>query len=115
MKLTLLVSMPSAIQPTVTPAPVMPSERAVEAFLFRDWVCVTCSASGSSWTLPCGRQAPGSALTTFLAGLPAPAGLTGSAGPWMIASGMTRCTKGLAFSRASSLRDTVAATALTSR
>src|SRR5581483_6024097 len=62
MKFSFWVSMPSAIQPTLTPAPVMPSERAVGAFGLDEAVPVSESASGSSCTLPLGRQAPGGSL-----------------------------------------------------
>ena len=54
--------MPSAIQATVTPAPVKPSDRAVLAPGTVESVFVTCRASGSSCTVPFGRQAPGRVL-----------------------------------------------------
>ena len=54
--------MPSAIQATLTPAPVKPSDRAVFAPGTVESVFVTCRASGSSWTLPFGRHAPGRGL-----------------------------------------------------
>ena len=48
MKFTLLVSTPSAIQATFTPAPVMPNERAVLAELLSESVLVSAKPSGSS-------------------------------------------------------------------
>src|ERR1700733_13498137 len=58
-RFTLLVSTLSAIQATLTPAPVIPSERAVSAFGSPESVFVVCNASGSSKTLPLEPQAPG--------------------------------------------------------
>src|SRR5271155_4367708 len=62
MKLMLLGSTPSAIQATLTPAPVKPSARAVKADGSVESVLVTCSASGSKSTAPLAPHAPGSAL-----------------------------------------------------
>src|SRR5208282_2667190 len=58
MKFTLLGSTPSAIQATLTPAPVMPSERAVWAKGSFESVFVTSNASGTSAS-PLAPQAPG--------------------------------------------------------
>ena len=62
MKLTLFGSTPSAIQATFTPAPVMPSERAVGWRGLSEAVLVSDRPSGSSCTWPFGPQAPGITL-----------------------------------------------------
>ncbi len=77
-KFALAGSMPSAIQATLTPAPVKPRDRAVLALGTVESVCVTGSASGSSWTPPLGRQAPGRVLMAD----DAAAGAEGAAGLW---------------------------------
>ena len=71
MKSGLLGSIASAIQPTVTPLPVIPSDRAVFAFELSESTLIVCSASGSSWTLPSGTQAPGSGVAPAPEALPA--------------------------------------------
>ncbi len=105
----------------MTPAPVMPSERAVSAPGVSESVCVSDRPSGASWGVVA-LQAPGitfgvSELLTVddrgLAFLRAGAGM--GATPWMTTSGMTSATAGLAFSRATSPAETVAASAFTSR
>ena len=62
MKFTLFGSTPSATQATFTPAPVMPSERAVGWAGLAEAVPVSDSPSGASWTWPFGPQAPGITL-----------------------------------------------------
>ncbi len=116
-------SIPSAIQATFTPAPVMPSDRAVSAPGVSESVWVSDRPSGAS----CGvvaLQAPGitfgvSELLTVdargLAFFRAAVGAGVGATPWMTTSGMTSATDGLAFSRAASPADTVAASAFTRR
>ena len=96
MKFTLFGSTPSAIQATLTPAPVIPSERAVFAFGLVESVCVSDKPSGSSCTWPFGPQAPGITLgvSDVLAPLRAvfedAAGVTGAGvAPLMVTSGMT--------------------------
>src|ERR1019366_8282251 len=116
MKFTLFGSTPSAIYATLTPAPVNPSERAVNACGSSDAVCVTCSASGSSSTWPWGRQAPGmlwrggdgigvdedAAVAAAVRGVRR-----------ISTSGSTRSTAGWVFSISRSLSDTFVANALT--
>src|SRR5271170_470555 len=83
MKLILLGSTPSAIQATLTPAPVMPSERAVRADGLLDAVFVVCSASRSSSTWPLAPQAPGMTFAgsdVLMLGAAAPAAVAARAG-----------------------------------
>ena len=128
MKLTLFGSSPSAIQATFTPAPVMPSERAVGWCGLSESTPISASPSGSSWTWPFLPHAPGITLgvsevlasvlsadaVVVLATVPSEAAVSGAA-PWMVTSGMTSATAELAFSRDSSPADTVAANELISR
>src|SRR6185437_1247685 len=124
MKLMLFGSMPSAIQATLTPAPVMPSDRAVGWLGLSESVLVVDRPSGSS----CGvvaEQAPGMTFGVRSAGELAPrlglcarlaavtAGSIGCA-PWMVTSGMPRATAGFALSRDNSPLDTTAAKESTS-
>src|SRR5580692_10649456 len=125
MKLMFLGSSPSAIQATVTPAPVMPSERAVGAFALSDAVLVRDRPSGAScvWFL---GQAPGmlftlSEVVRALADEPLADGVEAASccavsgtGSVTVTSGMTSETSGFVFSRASSPADTVAESELTS-
>src|ERR1022692_1033665 len=125
MKFTLFGSTPSAIQATLTPAPVNPSERAVLALGLSEAVFVVCSASGSSSALPFAPQARGITLgvsevvadvvdfpfADFLTAATACAGDP----PWIRTSGMTFATPDVAFSRAASARETVAERAFTRR
>src|SRR5579863_3419654 len=115
MKLMLFGSIPSAIQATLTPAPVMPSDRAVGWLGLSESVLVVDRPSGSS----CGvvaEQAPGMVFGGKWDGLFVPraclaavtAGSVGCA-PWIVTSGMTLATSELALSRATSPLDTVAA------
>ena len=125
MKLTLFGSSPSAIQATLTPAPVMPSERAVGWLGLLESTPISDRPSGSSWALPL-EQAPGITfgvsdvgafevrVTVFAAVVMVCAGAAVSG--WarrMVTSGMTSATDELAFSRASSPAETVAANELT--
>src|SRR5579863_7638529 len=119
MKLMLFGSIPSAIQATLTPAPVMPSDRAVGWLGLSESVLVVDRPSGSS----CGvvaEQAPGITFGVRSAGeLVRRTGLTvclvvGTAGsmgcaPWIVTSGMTSATAEFALSRATSPLDTTAA------
>ncbi len=109
MKSWLLMSMPSAIQATLTPAPVTPRLRAVLALGSSEAVWVTCSASGSSIGLPVEHVFGGGVRVG-----PAAADAAVGVGPWMTESGITEATAELLRRAASSLLDTVAATALTS-
>src|SRR5580698_4244297 len=68
MKLTLFGSSPSAIQATFTPAPVMPSDRAVFWFGLSESVLVSDRPSGSSCTEPFLPHAPGMLLVGRLVG-----------------------------------------------
>src|SRR5215472_6261891 len=122
MKLMLFGSIPSAIQATLTPAPVMPSDRAVGWLGLSESVLVVDRPSGSS----CGvvaEQAPGMTFGVRSAGELArraarpDAATAGSSGlaPWMITSGMTLATSEFALSRETSPFDTVAAKELTRR
>ena len=98
------------MKPTLVPAPVMPSERAVFADGSVESACMVPSASGvSSGAAPGAGQEPGTGLTVGAVG--AAAALTGEA-RWMIWSGTTSATSGDAASRCCSPADTVAATAL---
>ena len=117
MKLTLCVSMPSAIQATLTPAPVMPRLCAVGWRGLSDAVPVSESPSGASCTWPLRPQAPG--ITLGVSDDPESeldvAGAVGmSLPPWMVTSGMTSATEEFAASRSSSPADTVAASESTS-
>ena len=115
MKFTFFGSMPSAIQATLTPAPVMPSERAVGWRGLSESVFVSASPSGTSCTLPFGPQAPGITLGVSDVLWPVLAA-AGCAWPrWMVTSGMTCATEGFALSRVSSPADTVAASEFVSR
>src|SRR5258708_392714 len=71
-------SLPDDSFSTLTWAPVRPRDRGVLALGTVEWVCVTGSASGSSWTPPLGRQAPGRVLMAD----DAAAGAEGAAGLW---------------------------------
>src|ERR1700722_4876613 len=119
MKVMLFGSTPSATQATLTPAPVIPSFRAVGWLGLSESVLVVDRPSGSS----CGvvaEHAPGGTvgvsaglLECDRAGLMAFAVVAGAAlsgfGPWMTTSGMTSRTREFDFSRATSPFDTVAA------
>ena len=88
-----------------------PSDRAVLAPGTVESVFVTWSASGSSCTRRCGRQAPG---RVWMVDDDAAAAVgAAGAGPGMGPSGMTCWTAGSAFSRAASPADTVADSELT--
>src|SRR5512146_1493516 len=119
MKLGFCGSRPSAIHATLTPAPVMPSDAAVGRCELSDAVWVSDSPSGTSCGLTV--HAPGitfgvAVVALALAGLARGAAATGALlSPklaWIVASGMTWAIAGLAFSRATSPAETVAATAL---
>ena len=110
MKSGLLGSSESAIQPTVTPLPVIPSDRAVFAFGLSESTLIVFSASGSSWTLPAGAQAPGSGVVPVPEALPA-APVVGGA-RWTTPLGTTSATAGSDLSDESCAGDTVADTAL---
>src|SRR5271165_5675304 len=126
MKFGFCGSSPSAIHPTFTPAPVMPSDAAVGSFGSYEAVCVSDSPSGASCGLV--EQAPGITLGVTAAApvVPDLAGVEGlacgdalpdvaSGAPkpaWMVSSGRTSATAELAFSRDSSPAETVAAIAL---
>ncbi len=127
MKLTLVGSSPSAIQATLTPAPVMPSERAVGWSGLSESTPISASPSGSSCALPL-EQAPGitwgvsdvgasDARVTVRAAV-VMVGVGAAVSGWaprMVTSGMTSATEELALSRDSSPAETVAANELTSR
>ncbi len=106
MKSGLLGSRPSAIQATVTPAPVMPRACACSA-----WVVVRSSGSSGFDGVP---HTPRTALPPGLAGPPGP---PGAAGTWLAVggatvtfwSGTTDATAGLFASVAASAGVTVAA------
>ena len=115
MKFTLFGSTPSAIQATFTPAPVMPSERAVGWRGLSEAVLVSSSPSGASCTWPFGPQAPGITLGVSDVLLLAEASGCPISAPWMVTSGMTSATEGFAVSCASSPAETVAANASISR
>src|ERR1700733_10933915 len=129
MKVTLFGSRPSAIQATFTPAPVMPSERAVCVYWSLEAVPVSDGPSGASWGVL--LQAPG----MLCAGRLAVADLTSraetssvpdevlvdltglGAGPLpivIVASGTTSATMESLLSRSSSPAETVAANESTS-
>jgi hypothetical protein len=109
----------------------MPSERAVGWRGLCEATPIRESPSGSSWTDPFLPQAPGitcgvsdvgasevraTGATVFAVGVMVCAGAAVSGcAPRMVTSGMTSATAGLAFSRASSPAETVAANELTSR
>src|ERR1700759_859020 len=107
MKSALSGSSASAIQPTVTPLPSIPSDRAVLAFGLSESTLIVCSASGSSWTLPLGAQAPGSGVAPAAA-LPPAAGAGGAR--WTRPLGTTAATEGSDFSDETCAADTVADT-----
>ena len=80
------------MKPTVTPAPVMPSDRAVFAPGSCESAWIVSSACGSSCTLPGGAHAPGIGdVPGGCAELACPA--RGGAS-WMTWSGMTWLTAG---------------------
>src|ERR1700735_4967098 len=110
MKSGLLGSSESAMKPTVTPLPVMPSDRAVFAFGLSESTLIVFSASGSSWTLPGGAQAPGSGVVPVLEALPV-APIVGGV-RWTTPLGTTSDTAGSDRSDESCAADTVADTAL---
>jgi len=84
---------------TLTPAPVMPSERAVGWAGSWESAPIVCSACGSSWTCPGAAQAPGSAVAPDDAG-PLEGPPRGFASG-IRASGMTSETAGLDCRRVS--------------
>src|SRR5271155_2997801 len=125
MKLMLLGSTPSAIQATLTPAPVKPSERAVRADGSVKSVLVTCSASGSRSTAPLAPHAPGitlgvreGPLGVALGAEDGPLGvrpvprLGDTRGRRITASGTTIATAGFALRRVTWSSETVAANEL---
>src|ERR1700733_8544477 len=99
MKLTLLGSTPSAIQATLTPAPVMPSDLAVFWFGLSESVFVSDRPSGSSCTVPFLPQAPGMLLVGSEVGTAAgvaafeAAGVVAGFCSLMPTSGMTAATE----------------------
>ncbi len=106
-------SIPSAMYATRTPAPVMPSERAVFCAGLDEAVWVVSNASGLSCGLPA-WQLPGNVFRPPAADALAKSVRAGRE-RWITASDVTAATPGLARSRAISPSDTVAANALTSR
>ena len=117
MKFWLFVSIPSAIHATLTPAPVMPSERAVGCALSSESTPVRARPSGSSsGALAFELHAPGIvlsggelALVVASSARKASELLAGAAPSEIVESGSTRATSGSAARRARSARDTVAA------
>src|SRR6204780_3556447 len=102
MKLMLFGSTPSAIQATFTPAPEIPSDRAVGLDLMKEAVWVSPRPSGSSCAVFC-EHALGSTFGVRAGPLrclerAALVTLTGAAesglGPAMVTSGMTSLTAG---------------------
>src|ERR1700728_4158679 len=115
MKSGLLMLTPSAMNATLTPAPVYPSAWAASPV--PDWVAawMFSIASGSSWTVLPVVQAPGSGLSP-LAFAALCAMVTGESLPWsgIGRSGTTSLTAGLPARYLASPGETVAETALIS-
>src|ERR1700685_4293719 len=116
-KLMFCGSIPSATYATLTPAPVMPSERAVWACGEVESVLVVASPSGSSNTAPLVPQAPGITCSGSDVGGARPPllPLTLVRGLWIATSGITAATAALALRRGGFGSETLVAIAFTSR
>src|SRR5262249_20278756 len=110
MKSGLLGSSASAIQPTVTPLPLIPSDRAVFAFGLSESTLIVLSASGSSWTFPGGAQAPGRGVAPAPEAVPT--ARVGVGARWTSPLGTTSATAGSDLRDETCAGETVADTAL---